>query len=279
MDRFLIVDGMNLLFQMFYGMPSRITNSNGFPIHGILGFVGALRKIISRVSPTHIAVIFDGEEHNPRTDISPEYKANRPDLSQLPEEETPFCQLEWIYKSLDIMGISHCETADCEADDLIAGYVRACPDCEIVISSYDSDFFQLISDRVSVLRYRGDKTAILTPADIEARLGIPPSLYVDHKSLTGDSADNIKGAPKIGLKTATLLINQFGSLENILSHAKEISKPSIRKSVVESPDLLMRNYSLIRLEGSDCLPFTLPECIYTPCEMTTREILSAIDIL
>ncbi len=279
MDRFLIIDGMNLLFQMFYGMPSRITNSKGFPVQGILGFVGALRKIISRVEPTHIAVIFDGEAHNPRTDISADYKANRPDLSQLPDEETPFCQLEWVYKALDVMNIKHCETTDCEADDIIAGYVKACPDCEIVISSYDSDFFQLISERVSVLRYRGDKTVILTPCDIESKLGIPPRFYADHKSLTGDNADNIKGAPKIGPKTAAALINQFGSLQDIISHADEIAKPSTRQSVIESRDLLMRNYSLIKLDGADRLPFALSECVYVPCEMTTREILSAIDIL
>ena len=75
-DRFLIVDGSNLLFQMFFGMPSRITNRRGRPIHGTLGFVGALLKMIRRTSPTHIVVLFDGEHENPRTELNADYKAN-----------------------------------------------------------------------------------------------------------------------------------------------------------------------------------------------------------
>ena len=109
MNRLLIVDGSNLLFQMFFGMPSRITNSEGKAIQGTLGFVGALLKIIHRTEPTHIAVLFDGEHENERSALDSEYKANRVDYSETPEEETPFSQLPDVYAALDYLGIKHTE--------------------------------------------------------------------------------------------------------------------------------------------------------------------------
>ncbi len=279
MDRLLIIDGMNLLFQMFYGMPSRITNSQGKPIHGVLGFVGALGKIIRMTDPTHIIAIFDGETHNPRSDILTDYKANRPDYSDMPEEETPFSQLPYIYSALDIMGICHVETSDCEADDLIAGYVKAYPDCSIVISSFDSDFFQLISHKVSVLRYRGDKTAILTPKDVLEKLGISPEMYAHHKALTGDSSDNIRGVPKVGPKTASMLINQFGGIENIIERANEISRPALKDAIISNADAIRRNHLLICLEGCDRLPYTLEQSKVINCNFKTKDILFKLGIL
>lgn len=96
-NKFLIVDGHNLLFQMFYGMPSRIVNQNGKPIQGIMGFVGNLIKILKLTNPQYTLVLFDGEHKNKRTDILPEYKANRIDYSLVPDEENPFLQLPHIY--------------------------------------------------------------------------------------------------------------------------------------------------------------------------------------
>ena len=105
MNRFLIVDGSNLLFQMFFGMPARIVNKQGKAIHGTLGFVGALLKIIRRVEPTHMTVLFDGEHENDRSELNVDYKANRVDYSQGPEEETPFSQLPDVYTALDYLDI------------------------------------------------------------------------------------------------------------------------------------------------------------------------------
>lgn len=122
MNRLLIVDGSNLLFQMFFGMPARIVNEQGKAIQGTLGFVGALLKIIRRTEPTHIVILFDGEHENERSALDSEYKANRVDYSETPEEETPFSQLPDVYAALDYLGIKHTETIACETDDLIAGY-------------------------------------------------------------------------------------------------------------------------------------------------------------
>ncbi len=218
MNKILLVDGSNLMFQMFFGMPSRIVNEQGKAIQGTLGFVGALLKIIRKVKPTHIAVLFDGEYENDRSALDTNYKANRTNYSEMSEEETPFSQIYDVYAALDYLGIKHTETIDCEADDLIAAYALAYgKENEVIVSSLDSDFFQLITDRVSVLRYRGDKTVIIDSDYLSEKFNILPSQYADFKSLTGDASDNIKDADKVGPKTATLLLNQFGTLENIVS--------------------------------------------------------------
>ncbi len=279
MKKLLIVDGMNLLFQMFYGMPARILSPQGRPIQGTLGFVGALLKIIRRVKPTHVAVLFDGETCNPRLELDEAYKANRPDYSQLPEEETPFSQLPDLYRALDFMGIAHAETTDCEADDWLAGYALTYgKDREVVIASFDSDLFQLIGDRVQILRYRGEHSQLCDRSWLWDKYGIHPEQYAGFKSLTGDASDNIKGVPKVGPKTAAWLLQSFGSLENLLDHAQEITKPAIRASVLASIPRIRTNQLLIRLSGEGTLPFALEEMAYRDPGFATTQVLQAIGL-
>ena len=286
--KLLLVDGSNLLFQMFFGMPARIINKDGKAIQGTLGFVGALLKIIRMTGPTHVAVLFDGETSNPRTDVDADYKANREDYSQVEEADNPFSQLPDIYAALDFIGIRYAETTDCETDDWMAGYVRKyvgesrkgenAESLEIVISSFDSDFFQLISDRVKILRYRGENTVICDNTYLWEKFGITPEQYAEFKSLTGDVADNIKGVDKVGLKTAAQLMNEFGSLGNLLARADEIKKPSVRESVKASAERIKKNYDLICLHGVENLPFSMEELIFTDNGVTTTEVLNAIGL-
>lgn len=279
MNRILAVDGNNLLFQMFFGMPSRIVNEKGKPIQGTLGFIGALLKIIGITEPTHLVVLFDGQHENPRKKLNSNYKANRTDFSKVSEEKNPFSQLADIYKALDYLGISHKETTVCEADDCIAGYaLKYGEQCKIIISSFDSDFFQLINNNVSVLRYRGKNTVICTPDYIRDKFKISPQQYVDFKSLTGDRCDNIRGADKIGVKTAANLLAEFENLENIIINAEKIEKPSIKKSIKENAEMLRVNYKLIKLDGTCNLPFALTELEYTPLNITTYDVLKAIGL-
>ena len=279
MDKLFIVDGSNLLFQMFYGMPSRIVNRDGKAIQGTLGFVGALLKIIRRTKPTHVVVLFDGEHHNERKDIDENYKANRPDFSQLPEEETPFSQLPDIYKALDFLRITHTETTVCETDDVVAAYaLRYGKEMQIVISSFDSDFFQLITENVSVLRYRGENSCVCDRAYLLDKFNIQPCQYADFKALTGDNADNIKGAYKIGAKTAAALIKEFGCLDNLLENADKIAKKSARESVTEARERLKINQRLITLSGCAELPFDLEELSFLDMGVTTNQTLIAIGL-
>lgn len=279
MEKLLLVDGSNLLFQMFYGMPARILNSQGKPIQGTLGFIGALLKIIRKVQPTAVAVLFDGECHNDRTDIDENYKANREDFSQMEEEDTPFSQMPDVYRALDYLGIRHAETTTCETDDWMAAYCRKyAGQMEIVVASQDSDFFQLISENVTVLRYRGENSLLCDVAYIQEKLGITPSQYADFKSLTGDTADNIKGADKVGPKTAAWLLQEFGDLESIITRAEEITKPSIRVSILQNAERLRRNYKLIRLTGDVKIPFGAEELGYQYNGVTTTQVLTAIGL-
>ena len=279
MEKLLIVDGSNLLFQMFYGMPARIVNTAGKPIQGTLGFVGALLKILRLAQPTHAAVVFDSECANPRRELDPDYKANREDLSALPEEDTPFSQLPDVFAALDYLCIPHKETTNCEADDWMARFARQCgADREVVIASQDSDLFQLIDENVKILRYRGDKTVICDETYIIEKLGVTPGQYAAFKALTGDSSDNIPGIPKIGPKTAAALINRFGSLEAILDGAEQIEKPSIRTSVQQHRQRALQNYRLVRLDGEGDLPFSMEEMIWQDRGVTTGQVLQAIGV-
>ena len=279
MDKLLIVDGSNLLFQMFYGMPARIINHQGRAIQGTLGFVGALLKIIRMVRPSHVLVAFDGECDNGRAALDENYKANRPDYSEMPEEDTPFSQLPDIYAALDELGICHRETENCEADDWIAGYAKQYGEAlDVVIASQDSDFFQLITERVSVLRYRGKNTVICDPAYIREKLGIEPYQYAAFKSLTGDTADNIRGADKIGPKTAAELMGQFFDLQTLLENSDAIRKPSIRESVRSNAERIRENYELIRLDGAQELPFALDTLRWQDSGMTTTQVLKTIGL-
>ena len=279
MDKLLLVDGSNLLFQMFYGMPARILNTQGKPIQGTLGFVGALLKMIRMVQPTHVAVLFDGECHNDRTDLDENYKANREDLSQMDEEDTPFSQLPDVYRALEHMGIRYAETTICETDDWMAAYCRRyAGEMKIVVASQDSDFFQLITENVRILRYRGDRSVLCGCTYLQEKLGIAPAQYAAFKSLTGDHADNIKGADKIGPKTAAQLLHQFGTLEGILAGAQEITKPSIRESVIRNTPRLRTNYTLIHLNAGAPLPFSKEALTFTDTGLTTGQILQGIGL-
>lgn len=280
MEKLLVVDGSNLLFQMFYGMPARITGPQGRPVQGTLGFLGALLKSIRMIGATHVAVLFDGECDNVRRELDGDYKANRPDYSEMRSEDTPFSQLPDIYRALDHLGIRHRETTDCEADDWIAGYAkRYGGDMDVVILSQDSDFYQLVTDRVRVLRYRGKQSALLGPEEIYQKLGVRPEKYAAYKSLTGDQADNIRGVEKVGPKTAAALMAQFGDLETMLQNADKISKPSIRDSVVRNAQRIRTNYFLIKLAGAETLPFEVEELAFRDPGGSSVQVLKELGIL
>ena len=279
-DHLLLVDGMNLHFQMFFGMPARILNSQGKAIQGVVGFVGAIRKIIEMTKPTHVLVVFDGEHHNPRTDIDSEYKANRPDLSDVPDEENPFLQLPDVYAALDAIKIAHCETSVCEADDLIASYAKRFEAASrITISSFDSDFFQLIGPNTSILRYMGERSIVCNQDYLREKFNIEGSQYVDFKSLTGDTADNIRGVDGVGPKTASKLISQFGDLNNLMENYQSIESQRLRERIEGTLERLKLNRTLIQMDCNQELPYQMEDLEFTAKIPKTRAVLSEIGLL
>ena len=277
--RFLIIDGHNLLFQMFYGLPTRIVGKDNKPINAILGFVAGVLKLSKLISPTHLVVVFDSERENERAKINPEYKANRTDYSLVGEEDSPFSQLNDVYRALDFMSVKHFEALESETDDVISAYVsRYKDDCDIFISSFDSDFFQLIDENVFVIRYRGKSSVICDKGYIKQKFGIFPHQYADFKSLTGDGSDNIKGAAKVGVKTAATLLNEFNSLENILEKSDKIAKNTVRKSIIQNKELVKNNYKIIKLNDNAKLNFELEDLKMFIREFTTTSVLEGIGV-
>lgn len=277
--KLLIIDGHNLLFQMFFGMPSRIINKDGKAIQGTLGFVGAMLRIIRMANPTHVDVLFDSEQENARAEINADYKANRTDYNAVKDGESPFSQIDDVSAALNFPNIKNTEVKGYETDDVIASYALTYgKDMEIVISSFDSDFFQLITDNVTVFRYRGVKSVICDTKYIQEKFGIFLSQYADFKSLTGDASDNIKGAEKVGPKTASELINQLGSLSEIIKDATKIKKTSIRASIHKNADRLLKNYEIMKLDNRAKVPFDFAELEYKYSGITTSDVLQGIGL-
>lgn len=278
-NKLLIVDGHNLLFQMFYGMPNLIIGKNGKSIHAVIGFVGAINNMLKLVKPSHMIVLFDGEHENKRTEILSEYKANRPDYSLVAEVDNPFSQLNDIYQALDFMNIKHIETIEYETDDVISSYVYNYGKTEeIVISSYDSDFFQLIDENVKILRYKGKNSYFCDIDYIRDKYNISPNVYADFKSLTGDNADNIPGVKGIGPKTASILINRHDNLLGIIESIPLYKDNSMYLKLVNSSEVLLKNYQLIKLDNRAQLPFLLDELKYSHPIKTTSEVLIGINL-
>ncbi len=273
MSHLLLVDGHNLLFRMFYGMPE-IRGRNGDKVQAVVGFASAMRKVITLCRPSHMLVLFDSEECGDRRQKSPAYKANRPDYSAMEPDDCPFTQLPYIYKLLTAMEIPHAEIHGCEADDVIASYALQCGQngWSVVIMSTDRDYFQLIRENVTVMLYRGMESTFVTPDMVQEKFGVSPTLFADHKCLVGDKSDNIAGIPGIGNKRAAHLLNTYGSLEAVLAHKEEISQSKIRDALCCGADRMALNRQLILLDDSAPLPYE-PETLVCPRYVTGGQAL------
>ena len=264
MEKLLIIDGSSLLFQSFYGMPSRIRNEQGENVEAVLCFTGILFKTIRLLNPDKLFIVFDGENQLERRDINPEYKANRTDFASIDEDQTPFPQLEIIKKVLTSLNFTWVETTNNEADDIIASMTNDLKNqYEIIISSQDKDFFQLINKNVSVFVYRGKVSKLWKEEDILLKYGFEPKYFSTLKALVGDPSDNIKGVNGIGNKTATKLICEFGDLENLLKHLDKKTKTS--QLILNEKDRVIDNFKIINLKDKTNLikpinlEFSLPQ--------------------
>lgn len=281
-NKILLVDGHVLLFQMFYGMPSRIVGKNGKSIHAVIGFTGALLKMIRIMNPSHVLVIFDGENGTNKVELDKDYKANRIDYSTVKEEDNPFSQLGVIKEVLNYLNIKHYDTLDeNETDDHIASYVKKYKkDSKIYIASKDTDFLQLIDDNVSVYMYYGKNSINYTYDKVIEKYNIKPSDFAFYKALVGDNTDNIKGVSKIGPKTAVNLINEYGTLENMLEKINSILKLSIRNAIESNQQRIIKNLELIKLSRDVNMPFELKDIAFEfDEELSTMVILRKLNII
>lgn len=258
--RLLLIDGHNLLFRMFYGMPDNFYTADGVKYNALYGFVCAMEKVMRMVQPTHVFVSFDSPDCGDRRELDEAYKANRPDYSEMAPEECPFTQLPAIYAALGRMNIPYAEIHGCEADDVIASYaVKYAGEYDVMIMSTDRDYWQLVSEKVSILNYHGYDSTLVTPQTVRQKYGVEPAQFADWKCLVGDKSDNIVGVPGVGPKNAAALLGTFGSLEYLMEHTDGIPRPAIRRAVEEAKERLLLNRKLILLDGNAPLPLPAEE--------------------
>ena len=268
MNRLLIIDGHNLHFQIFFGIQSRLKKKPGKVSPFGVGFTGAMKRIIRFANPTHVVVIFDGEHENPRRALFPAYKANRPDYSQLPDDENPYLQLPAVRGALDNMKIKYVETTKLEADDMIAVCCEKFrSSADIIVCSHDHDFYQLLGSHVKLMNYSGKQGSYYDEKNFRDEFHIPPRLFADYKALHGDKSDNIPGVRGVGSISAVRLLNRFGGVEEIIAHTPEVRQKKLRRCLVEGVDRMRLNYKLVKLGGEQYdeveLPWTLDELVYT----------------
>ncbi len=245
----LIVDGNNLLFQMFYGIPTKIYNKRGRTIHATLGFIAAVQKMVKTFGVNRLIVVFDEDGSEERKQTLSDYKANRArDWDSLPPDEIPFLEEEYIFACLEYLGVQIFPSKGMEADDCIATIaLRERQNGKVYISSFDSDFFQLIDDRISVIRYRGAQTKVYTKESFFNEFSFFPERYALYKALTGDAADNVDGVPSIGKKRAAEIVRVCQDFASLYQSQMEFLPCKARENVRSSFPLIERNLSLIAL--------------------------------
>lgn len=248
MEKFLLVDGLALLFQSFYGMPNKIKNDNGEYVEAVICFVGILRKVIDMIVPDFLCVIFDGENKLERKIVDSDYKSNRTDFTDADEVDNPFAQLDKIKEILDLFNIYNFETTDCEADDYIAGLVKEYDNqLHTIIFSPDKDFYQLISNTTNVFHYRGKKSELIDPESFKSKFSFEPQFFADYLSLIGDKADNISGVKGVGKITATKLIAEFSTINNLFKNIDKIKNNKLKELIVNNKEKILKNYEIINL--------------------------------
>ncbi len=249
-DHFYLIDGSGYIFRAYYALPPLTRKSDGLPVGAVSGFCNMLFKLLedsksndNLEKPTHFAVIFDSARKNFRNEIYSEYKGNRSDA---PDDLIP--QFEYIRKSVKAFNLPSIELINYEADDLIATYVEKILDlgAKVTIVSSDKDLMQLYKKGVRI--YDPMKNKFINKDDVFNKFGVTAEKVIDVQSLAGDSTDNVPGVPGIGVKTAADLINQYGTLENLLKNASKIKQNKRRETLMNNKENAIVSKKLVTLK-------------------------------
>ena len=249
-DHFYLIDGSGYIFRAYYALPPLTRKSDGLPVGAVTGFCNMLFKLLedsksdqNLEKPTHFAVIFDSARKNFRNEIYSEYKGNRSDT---PEDLIP--QFDYIRKSVEAFNLPSIELINYEADDLIATYVEQilAEGAKATIVSSDKDLMQLFKKNVRI--YDPMKNKFITSEDVNIKFGVGPEKVVDVQALAGDSTDNVPGVPGIGVKTAAELINEYGTLENLLKNSNKIKQNKRRETLIENKEKAIISKKLVTLK-------------------------------
>jgi DNA polymerase I len=249
-ERLYLADAMALAYRAHFAFITRpLINSKGKNTSAAYGFVTSLLKLLEDQHPEHIAVVFDaiGPGGTFRDALYEEYKAHRPPMPDGLKDSLPY--IKEIVRAFDIPCL---EVPGVEADDVIGTLARRAADegVETVIVSPDKDFRQLLSDCVFMFRpaYKGESFDLETDDTFRERYGVEPRQFVDILALLGDTSDNVPGVPGIGEKTAPQLIQEYGSVENLLAHAEEVKSKRVREGLLEHREAALLSKKLVTIE-------------------------------
>ena len=249
--KLLLVDGHSILNRAFYGMPD-LTNAKGVHTGAVYGFLNILFSQIDELQPDYLTVAFDVHAPTFRHEAYAEYKGTRKSMPEELREQVPLMK-----KMLTAMGIPICEQAGLEADDILGTLAKKAQavDMDVVLLSGDRDLLQIATDRICIRipRTRKGQTVIddFREAQVLETYGVTPLQFIEVKALMGDASDNIPGVPKVGEKTATQLIREFGSVDGVYEHLDEVKKPALHKTLAENEDQARMSLFLAAIK-TDC---------------------------
>ena len=260
-----LVDGNNLAYRAFFALPEELATSDGFPTNALLGFTNMLFKLLSDYRPRGVAVAWDTRPtHRAAVAEAADvvYKEGRRPMPDLLREQFPHFR-----PIVEAFGYRNLEFEGWEADDVIATLATRADEAGVktTVVSTDRDAFQLCSHNVALMMTpRGvSDVHVYTPERVELRYGVRPDQVPDFIGLKGDTSDNIPGVPGIGDKTAGQLIAQYGSLEEVIAHADELS-PARRKNISEHADQARESKQLATMRRDLDLDFDPAELVLEP---------------
>ncbi|MGV3628015.1 MAG: DNA polymerase I [Betaproteobacteria bacterium] len=252
MKTLLLVDGSSYLYRAFHAI-RELSTSRGEPTNAIYGVLNMLRKLHKEVPAEYSACVFDAKGKTFRDDLYAEYKANRPPM---PDELAS--QIGPLKEAIIAMGWPLLEVGGVEADDVIGTLARQAEQAgmRVVISTGDKDITQLVSEQITLVNTMSNE--VLDIAGVEKKFGVPPERMIDYLTLIGDSVDNVPGVPKVGPKTAVKWLTQYGTLDNIIKNAPDISG-AVGENLRQSLDWLPRAQALLTIKCDVELPVQMQD--------------------
>ena len=259
MSKWLLVDGYNMAFRAFFGMPE-LTRADGFPTGALHGWVKTMWRLQDQEKPDAMLVFFDLGGSQDRLLLHPEYKAQRKDTPEPLERQIPL--IKELTRAMGLVGV---ELDGVESDDLVASQARALANAghEVLIVSADKDFAQCVDERIKILLPPPTANPklgwrVLDAAGVGEKFGVPPASIAEYLALIGDTSDNIPGINGVGPKTATKWFADFKSLEGIITNAAQLKPERFRETVAAQADTLRRNLKLTTLRTESPLPHVGP---------------------
>ena len=276
MSTLALVDGHSIAYRAFYALPKDLGTSSGQVTNAVFGFTRMLIRLLADENPEALAVVWDVSRQTFRTELYPDYKAQR---SRTPELLTP--QFSLLQDFLDALEVPQLRKEGFEADDVIASLGRRAADegWQVLAVTGDRDVFQLVDEHFQVLYTRRgvSDTVKVTPEWVENRYSVPPSRYVELAALRGDTSDNLPGVPGVGEKTAARLIKQYGAVEEVFENLGELT-PRLRSNLSQNRSQVLLNKELITLRRDLELEVEIPELVRRAWDVErVRELVTSLE--